>query len=98
MSSNEQDAYHNTLVSLSIEDRVRALQRSICYDQNYEGWDSAALREAVLVSATPGTTEWEMTITPRMCNKSRNLHGGAACTILGESPMDFDTKEVGLAI
>jgi len=71
-------------LSLSIEDRVRAMHRAICQDPKYEGFDSAVLREATLTSVTPGTTIWEMEIFPSMCNKSGSLHGGAACTILGE--------------
>ena len=29
-----------------------------------------------------GATIWELDIEPHLCNKGRNLHGGAACTIL----------------
>lgn len=82
MSSNKQDAYNNPMLSLSIEDRVKALKQAICDDPNYTGFDTPIAREAVLTSVTPGRTEWEATIQPFMCNKSTNLHGGAACTLL----------------
>jgi len=107
MSSNKRDAYNNPMLSLSIEDRVKALVHAICDDPNYTGYDTPIARQVVLTSVTPGRTEWEATVQPFMCNKcvsplpsfqnwhadmavirSKNLHGGAACTLLGELQQD----------
>ncbi|KAK5095901.1 hypothetical protein LTR70_003220 [Exophiala xenobiotica] len=82
MSSNKCDAYNNPMLSLSIEDRVKALVHAICDDPDYTGYDTPIARQVVLTSVTPGRTEWEATVQPFMCNKSKNLHGGAACTLL----------------
>lgn len=64
MPSKEPDAYHNPQLSLSIEDRVKAVQKAICDDPDYNGFDSPIVRQVVFVSATPGKTEWEMTVLP----------------------------------
>jgi len=75
--------YHNTDLSKSIVERVQLLQKDIATDPDFFGFDTYALRDNVrLISATPNKTEWELDILPHLCNKSGNLHGGAACTIL----------------
>jgi len=66
MSWMEGDAYNKPLLSLSIEDRVKALRRAICDDPEYNGFDTAIVREAVLTRVAPGTTEWEATISPNV--------------------------------
>jgi acyl-coenzyme A thioesterase PaaI-like protein len=47
-----------------------------------DGPDTAAVKNVRLVSVKEGSTHWEIDIEPHLCNKGKNLHGGAACTIL----------------
>lgn len=82
MSYKDVKAYHNTNLDLSITDRVKAIAYAISQDPGYDGWDTKALQGVKLVSASSGRTEWEFEVTPSMCNKGGNLHGGCACTIL----------------
>lgn len=68
---------------LPIRDRVLALQKEISQDPEYQGFDSLTLKGGVqLLEAEPNRTVWEMVISSRLCNKSGNLHGGAAATLM----------------
>ena len=53
-------------------------------DENYAGHDTAVLRGLKVISAsynpTPSAT-LRIIITPELCNKWGNLHGGATATI-----------------
>lgn len=74
---------HLDIEHLSIKDKVLALQQAISKDPDYEGFDTLALQGGVsLLVAEPNRTVWEMPVTSRLCNKSGNLHGGAAATIM----------------
>ena len=53
-------------------------------DQDYAGHDAAVLRGLKLASASYKPTtcaKFRMTVTPGLCNKMGNLHGGATATI-----------------
>ncbi|KIX07991.1 uncharacterized protein Z518_02645 [Rhinocladiella mackenziei CBS 650.93] len=68
---------------LSIRDRVLALQNQVVSDQDFLGFDAYALRPNItLLNAQPNFTKWEIEIGSHLCNKSGNLHGGAAATLL----------------
>lgn len=77
-------AYYNPNLSLPIDERVKALFNEIIADPNYNGFDVAALKHCTFISASAEkqSTSWELNVTPDLCNKSGNLHGGAAATIL----------------
>lgn len=67
----------------SLEDRVKSVSKMIVYDPEFYGFDTYALRPSLtLISVAPSKTTWEMEIGSHLCNKSGNLHGGAAATIL----------------
>ncbi len=76
-------AYDNFL-ALPLKERVLALERSLINDPDFFGFDTFALRHcsADLLEATPNFTKWSLTIGSELCNKSGNLHGGAAATLL----------------
>lgn len=78
------DVYQSPDVTAPIRDRVEALTKAIAHDPNYCGPDTVAHRagDITLTKAEPGRTEWTMNITLEHCNKSKNLHGGCACTVL----------------
>jgi acyl-coenzyme A thioesterase 13 len=68
---------------LPVKEKILALQAAISQDSEYEGFDTLALEGGLsLLEAEPNRTVWEMPVTPRLCNKSGNLHGGAAATIM----------------
>ena len=70
-------------LDLPIRDRVLGLESEVINDPNFFGFDTYALRKGlVLVEAVPSKTTWELEIGSHLCNKSGNLHGGAAATIL----------------
>lgn len=77
-------AYQKPDFSLSPEERIRSLHRELCQNSDYEGFDSICLRQAKFISCDvpTQTTKWEFTVTPILCNKGGNLHGGAAATLL----------------
>ncbi|EXJ83366.1 hypothetical protein A1O1_06987 [Capronia coronata CBS 617.96] len=73
----------NDFLNLPIRDRVQALSDAIIKDPDFFGFDTYALRSGVkLVDVQPNITKWEIEIGSHLCNRSRNLHGGAAATIL----------------
>lgn len=69
---------------MSVRDRVMALQAQIVADPDFFGFDTYALKGSniTLLEAEPNRTVWEMDIGGNLCNKSGNLHGGAAATLL----------------
>lgn len=71
-------------LSLPIKERVASLASEIIADSDFFGFDTYALRSSSvkLLDAQPNTTKWEMSIPSHLCNKSGNLHGGAAATLL----------------
>ena len=80
-------AYNHPDLDLSATDRVRALYNeltapppageSVCFD-------ALPLHHARLVSASAAAqrTTWSFTVAPELCNKTGNLHGGCAATLL----------------
>ncbi|EXJ87399.1 hypothetical protein A1O3_04359 [Capronia epimyces CBS 606.96] len=71
------------LTSLPIRERVQAVFDVITKDPNYSGFDTHAVgQNLTLVDVQPNVAKWEMEIGSHLCNKSGNLHGGAAATIL----------------
>lgn len=72
------------LWDLPMRERVLALHKEITQDGGYRGFDTIALENTrlELVECEPNRTVWEMDIPSHVCNKSGNLHGGAAATIL----------------
>jgi acyl-coenzyme A thioesterase 13 len=77
-------SYNSPDLSLPIEDRINALLKEITASPDYAGFDVTGLKQCKFISANEATqsTTWELTITPELCNKSGNLHGGAAATLL----------------
>jgi len=70
--------------SLPIEDRILNLYKELTTTPGYNGYDTLGLRQCTFVSADAATqsTVWTLNVTPELCNKGGNLHGGAAATIL----------------
>ncbi|KIV95802.1 hypothetical protein PV10_03412 [Exophiala mesophila] len=69
---------------LPMRERVLALHKEITRDDGYRGFDTISLEgtNLTLVECESNRTVWEMDIPAHVCNKSGNLHGGAAATIL----------------
>lgn len=78
----DNDPYRNIDTSLSMMDRVKAISDTIARDPDYNGWDTQILKNVQCEEAVPGRTVFTTTITPNMCNKGDNLHGGCATTLL----------------
>lgn len=78
------DAYHAPDTSLPIRERVEILVKAIAADPDYCGPDTVAHRagDITLTKAELGRTDFTMNVTKDHCNKSKNLHGGMACTVL----------------
>jgi acyl-coenzyme A thioesterase 13 len=77
-------SYMKTDFSLPIGERIQSLVDEVCHNPLYEGFDSLVLRQAKFLSydLPSQSTKWEFTVTPILCNKGGNLHGGAAATLL----------------
>lgn len=77
-------SYMKTDFSLPIEERIKSLVKELSHNPLYEGFDSLVLRQAKFLSfdVPSQSTKWEFTVTPILCNKGGNLHGGAAATLL----------------
>jgi acyl-coenzyme A thioesterase 13 len=77
-------SYLHVDLKQSIEDRIKALQQEIIASPEYAGFDVSGLKQCKFISADASTQSslWEFTVTPDLCNKSGNLHGGAAATLL----------------
>jgi acyl-coenzyme A thioesterase 13 len=70
---------------LPIRERVLAVESVITADPHFFGFDTYSLLHCApvkLLEAKPNFTKWSLTIGEKLCNKSGNLHGGAAATIL----------------
>lgn len=76
------DAYRQTDLSLSDRERVEAIMESLTQDPKYQGWDTQMLKDVKLESVETGKVVFLTTISPAMCNKANNLHGGCATTLL----------------
>jgi acyl-coenzyme A thioesterase 13 len=65
-------------------DRVRTVLAAFADDPDYKGFDTEGLQTVTCIAANPElqTVEFEMTITPLLCNKNQVLHGGAAAMLL----------------
>lgn len=81
---SKSDAYNSPDLQIPMWDRVAALSRAIAEDPDFNGPDAKAMQagNVKLLKVESGRTEWEMDITVEHANKSGNLHGGCACTIL----------------
>ena len=75
-------AYERLDLSQTPLERMKAVHEDLTRDPNYEGWDTQAFRPLHLISADFGRVEFEFTVTAAMCNKSGNLSGGFAATVL----------------
>lgn len=85
MAPQSPDVYNNPdVTNTSLRDRVLALVDAIANDPNYSGPDTLATKAGniTLTDVSPGRTSYRMTIARPLCNKSGNLHGGMAATIL----------------
>lgn len=80
--TKENDAYRQTDTSLSVSERVKALTAALADDPDYNGWDTQILKGVSIDSVEIGKVIFSTTITPAMCNKANNLHGGCATTLL----------------
>ena len=69
---------------LPLRDRVLALERQITADPDFNGFDTYALRHCKpeLLEARENFVKWKLETGSEVCNKARNLHGGAAATLL----------------
>lgn len=77
------DAYRDTDFSLSVDERIRAYLVTVVADPKYNGFDTEPLRHTDFIEANieNKTTRFRFRVLDVMCNKDRNLHGGAASTI-----------------
>lgn len=84
MATKGISSYNNPDLSLPVEDRIRALHNELINTSDYKGFDTSPLAACRFVSASEAaqSTTWTLHVTPELCNKSGNLHGGAAATIL----------------
>jgi uncharacterized protein (TIGR00369 family) len=84
MASKGIASYNNPDLSSPIETRIKVLLKELASNPDYTGFDTGPLRQCKFISADAETqsTVWELHITPDLCNKGGNLHGGAAATIL----------------
>jgi acyl-coenzyme A thioesterase 13 len=84
MASKGIASYNNPDLSQPVEERVKAIHNELINTSDYKGFDTSPLAACKFVSASAETqsTTWELHVTPGLCNKSGNLHGGAAATIL----------------
>ncbi|KIX94718.1 uncharacterized protein Z520_09408 [Fonsecaea multimorphosa CBS 102226] len=71
-------------LSLPLRERVLGLEAEILSDPKYFGFDTHALQHCnpKLLDAQPNSVKWSLDIGSELCNKSGNLHGGAAATLL----------------
>ncbi|QDS75824.1 hypothetical protein FKW77_000714 [Venturia effusa] len=78
------NSYLHVDLSQPIEGRIKSLQQEIIASPDYAGFDVSGLKQCKLISASveKQSSTWELTVTPELCNKSGNLHGGAAATLL----------------
>lgn len=72
------------LLHLPVKERVLALENEMLQDPEYSGFDTFSLKNSglALLDAQPNRTTWQLDIGSHLCNKSGNLHGGAAATIM----------------
>ena len=77
-------SYNKPDFSLSVEDRIKNLHEELSNTPGYNGYDTLGLRQCKFISASSEmqSSTWSLNVTPELCNKSGNLHGGAAATIL----------------
>lgn len=76
--------YINPDFSKSVEERILSVHKELTSNPRYEGFDSIVLRNASFVSCSIDnqSTKWTFTVPAILANKSYNLHGGAAATLL----------------
>lgn len=76
-------AYWATDFDLSVEDRIHAYHESVANDQEFDGFDTAPIRSARYTGhdVATKTVFWEFDVSPFLCNKDRNMHGGAISTM-----------------
>jgi acyl-coenzyme A thioesterase 13 len=84
MASKGITSYNRPDLSQSIEERIKAIYAELTETPEYNGYDVLGLRQCKFVSASAEkqSSTWELVVTPELCNKGGNLHGGAAATIL----------------
>lgn len=71
------------LRDIPLRERILTLHKHFVNDPDFTGFDSFALRDgSILLEAETNKTVWEMKIGPHLCNRTGNLHGGAAATIM----------------
>lgn len=71
------------LRDIPLRERILTIHKQFVNDPDFTGFDTIALRDgSILLEAEPSKTVWEMKIGPHLCNKTGNLHGGAAATIM----------------
>lgn len=78
-------ARYGNFLELPLADRVLALENTIVNDPDFFGFDTYSLRHSQptkLLEARPNFTKWSLVIGAELCNKTGNLHGGAAATLL----------------
>jgi len=84
MASKGIQSYNSPDLSLPIEKRITNLHEELINTPGYNGYDTLGLRQCTFVSASEEkqSSTWTLNVTPELCNKGGNLHGGAAATIL----------------
>ena len=82
MAEEDRLGYLKPNLDLSLEDRALFVINRITKLSKVNGPDTLALQGVKLTSASPGRTEWELTIESKHCNSANNLHGGCSATIL----------------
>lgn len=74
-----------TDLSLAIEDRLQALLDILVHDTDHESFDTIKLGQVDLkllsASQEKQSVRYAFNVTPSLCNRAGNLHGGAATSL-----------------
>lgn len=65
-------------------DRMQNALAMFNSDPSYAGYDASLMRNITFLSGSipDQSATFQLTVTPNMCNKAGNLHGGAAATLM----------------
>lgn len=78
------DVYTGPDLSLPPDERVKALLKEFAHNPKNQYWDTTCLREVEFISADIDTqsVEFELTVSPLLCNRAGSLHGGCSTTLM----------------
>ena len=77
-------SYRTPPFHLSGIERLKWVLANVFTDPDSVGFDAQIFAQTSVIAASSeeGTATFELTVTPHLCNKTQNLHGGAAATIM----------------